>query len=179
MHNDLIAWFWLEFDAFRKEQSGLWDAPPVQGRKKQHKDWRGMCQCETERFITSSENPKKMRAFYLLAVFLDQMVYTHLQPLYSRFHKRFPLPKLFAHLSMTNHAGPNWFIYSKRGWGNKMNWSVAKEVADELFGGFYTWLASLPVGEKKIARFRELARQEIANTFEERHQEKLMKVLDL
>ena len=179
MPDKLIAWFWSEFDDFRKEQSGILEAPSVPGRDKMHKDWQGLLQIETEKFISGSSDPKKMRAFYLLAIFLDQMVYTHFQPIYPRFRKRFELPKLFSHPCPTNHAGPNWFIYSKRGWGNKMKWSVANKVADELFGDFYTWLASFPAGEKKVARFRELTRQEITNTFEEKHQEKLRQILDL
>ena len=58
---------------------------------------KGYCQCSTETAISYSREPDRMRAFLMIAVLIDQMMWTHFRYLYGEF-----LAFLFNQLIITH-----------------------------------------------------------------------------
>ena len=71
-----------------------------------------MCQCGTEKIISKSADPFRMRASLLSLVFANQLVYTHYRDLHDELLRQFNLPSLKHHVAHS-HASPNWFIHKK------------------------------------------------------------------
>ena len=136
----------------------------------------GLCQCETEHFIDSANRPDLMRSFLLLAVFIDQMMYTHFQSIYQEFRSHFYYPKLFSHPG-NGMASPSWFVYSFHEFDKKMRWHTALPVAHALLGDLFKWLKKFPNSEELVKRFRALMDIEIMNEFEPESVKKLSEVL--
>ena len=84
----LIDWFWNIHVLYYKKS--VRQITP-------HLRVGGFCQCHSEMIIKFSRDPKQMRAFMMIGVLIDQMMWTHFQHLYSDFEKTFRYPKLYAH----------------------------------------------------------------------------------
>lgn len=74
----------------------------------------GLCQCDTGRLIGMAADPDGMRAFLMVAVFIDQFVYSNYQAEYSEFRESFRLPKLYLHAGV-GMASANHFAYNEEG----------------------------------------------------------------
>lgn len=130
-----------------------------------HKSGEGLCQCSTEELIRRSPDPKRMRAFIMISVFIDQMMYTHFRHLYVDFRYRFRFPKLYSHISSALMMNAGWLVYSRRGYDREMDWAVAQSVADTLFGSVFDFLGD--IDEMSVDRFVDVAEREIPDEFEE------------
>ena len=152
---DLISWFWSEFQ----------------------RDYEGeLCQCETEKIIAESSDPDLMRAFLLIAVLIDQMMYTHYPHKYNQFRRNFRYPKLRSH-GAHGMASPNWFAYSFHGHDKRINWDVVLSVAQKLFGGLFTWFGNIDFVDEETGKFKRILKDEIHFEFEPENREHLLFVL--
>ena len=112
---------------------------------------RGFCQCATENAIDDSSDPDRMRAFLMISVLVDQMMWTHFLSLYGKLQgSGFVFPKLFWHPTFPQNMGtPDWFAYSRHGYDKKVNWKVTEEVVEVLLNGLYSWFDQIGEGERK------------------------------
>ena len=62
---ELIDWFWSEYESAQESLIPLYP------------ESHGLCQCSTENLIWVSADPDRMRAFFMIGVTIDQMMYTH------------------------------------------------------------------------------------------------------
>ena len=62
---ELIDWFWSEYEIAQESLIPLYP------------ESHGLCQCSTENLIRVSADPDRMRAFFMIGVTIDQMMYTH------------------------------------------------------------------------------------------------------
>jgi hypothetical protein len=147
--NELITWFWHEFE---EHPFGVGGAD-------------GLCQCGTEKVIEQSHKPTQMRSFFMISVFLDQMVHTHYQNIYGNFRSIFRFPKLYSHGGV-GMASPSWFVYSYHKYDEKMDWQSAHDVAQPMVFDFLTWLEIETESEATIEQFMSLAKQEVNWEFE-------------
>lgn len=126
---ELINSFWNEFSRVR----GRRGRPGFTGWG--HED--GVCQCQSEDLINRSNDPARMRMFLLLAVFLDQFVYTHFKDLYLSFRSEFHYPKLYGHLG--GMASPSWFVYRVHGYDTQADWNQLSMLVDVLVADLTEW----------------------------------------
>ena len=159
--NDYIEWFWKEFSTREQLTS-------------HHNN--GICQCSTEYFIDNSSSPYEMRSFLMIGIFIDQMMFTHFQDLYSAFLIKYKYPKIYSHPT-SGMAKPSWFVYSYHGYDKKMKWESAKPIAEALCGDLYDWLYSFPCGEEYVNRFKKVSLFEINLEFERETGEKFRDLL--
>jgi len=157
---ELIGWFWSEYNLSGSRVSGWKD---------------GFCQCVADSFIEKSSDPKKSRAFLIIAVLIDQMMYTHFYDLYASFRSQFKYPKLYAHAGY-GMASPNWFAYSYHRFDKKMDWSLTRDIAVILFKSLYAWFKKTG-NEEKIHNFNQLLDMEINFEFELKNKGKLITIL--
>ena len=143
MHHDLIKWYW-------DEHKTLQDSRP---ERHYVMNDRGFCQCATENAIDHSSDPDRMRAFLMIAVLVDQLMWTHFLSLYGKLQESgFVFPKLFWHPTFPQNMGkPDWFAYSHHGYDKKVNWKVTEEVAEILLTGLYSWFDQIGEGERNGA----------------------------
>lgn len=133
-----------------------------------------ICQCGTEKAILRSEKPERMRAVFLLYVFLDQFIFTHFPQAHEAFKASFSGPKLCGH-SDASYASPSWFVYSRRGYDSKANWATLTEIFKECLVGSLNWLReNFGVDED---RYWKLVANEIGQEFEIQHHSKLLATL--
>ena len=139
----------------------------------------GFCQCATENAIDHSSDPDRMRAFLIIAVLVDQVMWTHFFSLYGKFEgSGFAFPKLFSHLTYGsgNMARPDWFVYSHHGYDKKVNWEVTEKVAEILLNGLYSWFAQIGEGEKKRG-FQQILEHTIEETYEPVNSDRLIPII--
>jgi hypothetical protein len=156
--DELIEWFWQQFLIFEDRTDQI-----------------GVCQCGTERVIDHSDNPERMRLFMMVSVFIDQMVYTHFHHVYPQFQIRFRFPKLFSH-SGGSMAKPSWFVYSYHGYDKKMNWDIARPIAQQLFTDCLKYLVSETKDQGAYWRFLGIAEKEIRQEFEPETAQKFLNI---
>jgi len=130
-----------------------------------------LCQCGTEEVISRSSDPKRMRAFLLVSVFIDQLIFTHYHSLYQKFRDNYKIPKLIQHTSKSN-ASPSWFIFSRRGYDQKVDWVEIDRLAKNLLSDAQLWLRNN--NQDSRLKLIEIVEEEIKNEFEPVHQPKLL-----
>jgi cell fate (sporulation/competence/biofilm development) regulator YmcA (YheA/YmcA/DUF963 family) len=112
-------------------------------------DDKGYCQCTTERAIGYSREPDRMRAFLMIAVLIDQMMWTHFRYFYGEFLAAgFRFPKLNSHVG-GGMASPSWFCLPYHGFDKKVNWEAVRDVAEILLNGLYSWFDQIGQAERK------------------------------
>ena len=136
----------------------------------------GFCQCASEKIIEGSSNPKQMRAFIMIGVLVDQMMWTHFQHLYSDFKKTFRYPKLEAH-GGAGMASPSWFVYSRYDYDKKVDWEVVSTVSEVLLGELYDWFRN-NLWLDEMRSFQQKLKEEICNDFEEVNKDKLLPIIE-
>lgn len=166
-----IRWFLSEYSGFNSKKHCSVDDTGL---------GRGLCQCQTERFIEKSCHPDKMRAFLMLSVFIDQTMYTHFrgpEKLYRDFRSRFYFPKLYSCPDWPSMARPNWFAYSFRGFDKKMNWEAAVPIAHTLLGELFTWLQGRKMGDQLVHKFKGMIEEKIPKEFEPENAKRLLEIV--
>lgn len=130
-----------------------------------------ICMCATEGMIQSQQEPERMRAFLLVAVFLDQLVHSRFHSCHEDFYQAFPVPKLLAH-GGCGCATPDWLIEHKHGFDTNVDWSLIEELAS----GALSEVLHLIQEHRDITtdEFEAIVSGEIADTFDQMHQDKLM-----
>jgi hypothetical protein len=137
----------------------------VRNGERVHNEERGVCQCGTERLIESSRHPEEIRAFLLVGVFVDQLIYTHYGHLYAWFVERYRFPKLYAH-GGGGMASPSWLVYTRYGYDQLMDWSTGQSVADEIVKATVEFIREAE-GDNQIGKFLEYCHDEINAEFED------------
>ena len=105
--------------------------------------WReGICQCSSDKFIQLTKNPIETRSFFFAGVFIDQVLYGHLQEIYDQFRSTFKYPKLYAH-GLAGMASPSWLIIPRH-FSLSVRWPtngyILKEFFDTLILDTKNWL---------------------------------------
>lgn len=134
------------------------------------------CQCGTEKMLKRLREPEAMRAFLLVAVFIDQFIYTHYSEVYMQFSGRYRVPKLHAH-SAGSMASPSWFIYSNHGYDKDVDWSVVNQIAEIIIRETKRFLTEQREGFQ-ISKFDELLKEEIEVTFGKEHQQMIFTAMN-
>ena len=187
----LIRWFWEEF--WRFENLRPFSIPAYIFPD-------GLCQCSTDNAIEYSSDPDRMRAFWLIGVTIDQMMYTHFnvsgshpsplvrrstaeegtpiaihrQKLYAEFlDAGFRFPKLYAH-GWIGMASPASLVYGRE---REAGWCAVSEVSGILLGGLYRWF-DMAGEQKEKHRFQKYLEVEVFWTFDSASREKLLPILD-
>ena len=162
---ELIDWFWVvaKFKPLLKSQ-----------RYPMYEN--GPCQCGTEKLIKHSSDPSRMRAFMMIGVLIDQMIWTHFQDLHSDFAKIFRYPKLIAH-GPGGMAPPNWMACTTHGNDKKMDWNVVSEVCDLLLNDLYDWFRDNGLLEE-MKKFQQILKTEVIIEFETVNRDKLMPIIE-
>ena len=93
------------------------------------------CQCNTETLFEFAKNPIQLRAYMMVSVLIDQMMWTHFPDIYGSFRTVYRYPKI------SNHAGggcasPSWVII----YWEKVDWLVIDETANILLSDLYKWI---------------------------------------
>ena len=93
------------------------------------------CQCNTETLFEFAKNPIQLRAYMMVSVLIDQMMWTHFPDIYGSFRSVYRYPKI------SNHAGggcasPSWVII----YWEKVDWLVIDETANILLSDLYKWI---------------------------------------
>ena len=133
------------------------------------------CQCGTEKILKRLREPEVMRAFLLVAVFIDQLVYTHYSDVYIQFSEKYRVPKLKAHPDPSCMHPASWFIYSTRGSDENIDWSTMRAVAEIIVTETEAFLQErVPCFESK--KFAAVLKSEIEREFEKQHQGTLMSI---
>jgi hypothetical protein len=148
-----------------------WDNPSFPYASKE-----GFCQCGSEKVIEDSSNPEQMRAFLMIGVLIDQMMFTHSNNIYSGFRETFKYPKLEAH-GGSGMASPSWFVYSRYDCDKKVDWGVVSKVTGMLLGDLYGWLGNnnrLDEGKG----FQQKLKEEVSSEFEQVNKDKLLPIIE-
>ena len=135
-----------------------------------------ICMCATEGMIQSQQEPERMRAFLLVAVFLDQLVHSRFHSCHEDFYQAFPVPKLLAH-GGCGCATPDWLIEHKHVFDENVDWSLIKELASGALREVLHWIQE----RRDITAYaiQAMLRDEITDTFDRIHQDKLMAAFQL
>lgn len=141
-----------------------------------HPGGDGFCQCGSEKVIEGSSNPSQMRAFLMVGVLIDQMMWTHFRNLYSNFEKTFRYPKLYGHGGGVG-ISPNWLVYTHHHFDEKVDWEVVSVVSDALLGDLYDWFKNNGWSDESRS-FQQKIKEEIYNEFEEVNKVKLLPIIE-
>jgi hypothetical protein len=157
--NGLIDWYW--------------DNPrfPYTDREREE-----FCQCGSEKVIKDSSNPEQMRAFLMVGVLIDQMMFTHFCNIYSEFRSRFKYPKLETH-GGAGMASPSWFVYSRYDYDKKVDWEVVSTVSEVMLGELYDWFRNNLFGDE-MRNFQQKLKEEVSREFEEINKDKLLPIIE-
>jgi hypothetical protein len=163
----LIDWFWTVPVRYhnRLRRMNTFDS-----------EGRGFCQCGSEEVIEGSSNPKQMRAFIMIGVLIDQMMWTHFQHLYSDFEKTFRYPKLNSHPG-SGMAPPSWLVYTRQNYDEKADWEVVSAISEVLLGDLYGWFRN-NLWLDEMRSFQQKLKEEICNDFEEVNKDKLLPIIE-
>ncbi|MGI9229582.1 MAG: hypothetical protein ACR2P9_06970 [Gammaproteobacteria bacterium] len=169
----LINWFWSEYGYQKERRHGR--RPPIAFTSRF--DREGFCQCSSESFIDSSDNPERMRSFLIIGITIDQMMYTHYNDLYYDFRWEYKYPKLRSHLG-ASMAPPSWFVFSNHGYDKKVDWKAVDFVAGILFKDLFKWLRDRGFRSPDIAKFMNTLSSEISSEFENKSAKHLLSILE-
>jgi len=131
------------------------------------------CQCGSEKIIKKSSQPEKLRAVLLVAILIDQFIYTHYPTVYSQFRVVFKIPKLIAHPNPGAMHSPSWFIYSKHGYDKNVDWAAMTEIAEIILKETKDLLSQRLTGFSEV-QFDVMLKSEIESEFEVQHQVQLL-----
>ena len=101
----------------------------------------GFCQCTSESIIQDSRDPDEMRAFLMIGVLIDEIMYAHFGSLYNSFHQRFRYPKLHNH-GTSGMMHPHWFRFTAEKKNKEINWKSVETVSDNLLKELDQWFVS-------------------------------------
>ena len=93
------------------------------------------CQCNTETLFKLAKNPIQLRAYMMVSVLIDQMMWTHFSGIYDSFRSVFRYPKISRHAG-GGCASPSWVII----YWEKVDWLVIDETANILLSELYKWI---------------------------------------
>lgn len=166
----LIDWFWRIHVLYYKKS--VREITP-------HLRADGVCQCHSEFVIKFSRNPKEMRAFMMVGVLIDQVMYTHFQHLYADFQKTFRYPKLYAHGPYITDGitSPNWLAYTNHGFDRKVDWEVVSVVSEALLGGLYEWFLNNHWRDE-MKSFQLKLIETVDREFEDVNKDKLLPIIE-
>ncbi len=166
----LIDWFWRIHVLYYKKS--VREITP-------HSRVDGFCQCHSEFVIKFSGDPKEMRAFMMVGVLIDQVMYTHFQHFYADFQKKFRYPKLYAHAPYITYgmASPNWLVYTRHNFDSKMDWKFVSDVAEALLSDLYDWFKNNGWSDES-RNFQQKIKEEVCNEFEEVNKVKLLPIIE-
>ena len=140
-------------------------------------EWRGFCQCTSEKIIKGSINPKQMRAFIMIGVLIDQIMEAHFSHLYSDFEKTFRYPRLDSHATGGRGVSPNWLVYTNHHFDEKVDWEVVSAVSEALLGGLYDWFRNNGWSDE-MRNFQQKIKEKICKEFEEVNKVKLLPIIE-
>ena len=109
-----------------------------------------------------------MRAFLMIGVLIEQMMFANFHDLYPDFIGAFKYPKLKAH-GCWGMASPKWFAYSEHGWDKKVDWDVVLKITEVLLGNLYDWLRGNSCLDE-MAMFPRMLKIEVSQEFEKNQQ---------
>ena len=133
---DLINWYENEITQLFDLKEQLYGTP-LQGlalsRDPEEKPPScSFCQCNTEALFKFAKKPIQLRAYMMVSVLIDQMMWTHFSGIYDNFRSVFRYPKISSHAG-GGCASPSWVIIY---WG-KVDWLVIDETANVLLSELY------------------------------------------
>ena len=126
--------------------------------------------------IQLQDDPERMRAFLLVAVFFDQLMHSRFQALHEDFYKEFTVPKLLAH-GGCGCARPDWLLNHDHGFDVHVDWKRLGSLASGAFSEVLDWIQNRrPIEHDE---FTSIVSSEILDTFETEHQERLLRAFRL
>ena len=131
-----------------------------------------ICMCATEGMIQSQDEPERMRAFLLVAVFFDQLMDSRFHSLYENFYEEFTVPRLLA-TGGCGCATPDWLLNHEHGFDENVDWLKLEELASGAFVEIFHWIRMRHKLERK--EFSAMVSNEIAAVFEREHRDKLQR----
>jgi hypothetical protein len=152
----LINWFWENHSNYSfikgDEKIDLHSSPCL-------------CQCETEEFFAMSEGEGELRAFLMISVFVDQMMWTHFRTIYRPFGVVFKFPKLNDHPHV-GMASPGWLVSPQRGFDKKMDWKHVFDISKNILGDLFRYEAEQKLENRFQDNFLNKAVMEIEDEFD-------------
>ena len=137
---------------------------------------RCICLCATENMIQQQDDPERMRAFLLVAVFFDQLVHTRYPSIHEDFYRDFTVPKLLAR-GGCGCATPDWLLSHEHGFDMHVDWRGVENLATGAFYEVLGWIQRRrPIGQ---GQFSSLVRKEVIDTFEAEHQDMILQAFHL
>ena len=130
-----------------------------------------ICVCATEGLIQAQREPERMRAFLLIAVFMEQFIRSHFEKLHEAFCLDFAVPQLLAR-GGRGCASPDWLLNHELGFDDQLNWPLIRELASGARREVYTWLSQRYAITPE--HFSSLLHRDITATFEARHQASIL-----
>ena len=125
----LIQWYWDENARLEASpQRYVWESD-------------GFCQCSSEKIVRHSRDSDQMRAFLMIGVLIDEIMYSHLGQIYGAFREQFRYPKLHNH-GGGGMAHPGWFRYTAEKKNKEIDWKSVKSVSDSLLKELDQWFTS-------------------------------------
>lgn len=166
--------FSSDLEAMKTQLDWLMAQPGLDLEKAAHltvkdDELRDICQCGSERLIKDSEDPQRMRAVLMCLVFINQFVYTHYREVHAEFRRDLPIPNFREH-SFGGHQTPGWFICSKKGYDQDVDWEVMSETFVNCIYHLRRWLRNRL--QRPVPELKETLEAEISLTFESQHQAK-------
>lgn len=136
----------------------------------------GFCQCGSEKLINKSSDPKKMRAFLLVGILMDQFIYTYYRNVHFQYMKKYRIPKLQAH-GIARYASPSWLVYRSNEHDENDFWVVLNNVVQIILTDTTAFINEVqPDFDEQL--FYTLLKREISSEFNGEHQEQLLKSLN-
>ena len=96
------------------------------------------CQCGTDKFIESTNNPIEMRSFLMIGILIDQTISHGPNELYNEFRTIFRYPRLINHPTGIEGCPPSWFIFHIEKSG-KADWMSIRNIYEILFLDTKKW----------------------------------------
>jgi hypothetical protein len=129
-----------------------------------HIDKDGLCQCGTEDVINRSADPGEMRAFLMVSVFVDQMIYTHYQLWYREFRAKRRFPKLYSHGGY-GMMSASWLVYPGHDYNLMLDWGRAQSVASSIVVDLFLVMNTISSGQFDKHEFYQISKHEIIEGF--------------
>jgi hypothetical protein len=131
----LIQWYWDENARLEASpQRYVWESD-------------GFCQCSSEKIVRHSRDSDQMRAFLMIGVLIDEIMYSHLGQIYGAFREQFRYPKLHNH-GDGGMAHPRWFRYTAEKDERTINWRTVTVVKTALLCELKDWFTSIDEGDE-------------------------------
>jgi hypothetical protein len=136
----------------------------------------GLCQCRTEDIIRRSADPSEMRAFLMVSVFVDQMIYTHYQHWYEKFRAKRRFPKLYSHGGF-GMMPASWLVYHVHGYDAELDWGRAQNVVSLIISDAFRIVKLNSDDRFDEFEFLEIAGHEIRAEFPPQTSDKFLNLV--